>query len=179
MVRLKILIVLFIICGVTLINCTAIALKGKSPNLTSHSFEKVDSLMKTHKRPIAIFIHTNWCRYCKNMEKTSLGNKDVVNILNNYYYFISLDAESDRTIHFRGRSFEFEPHGKGVGLHSLAKELGTVNGLIAYPTFVILSPSYEIVFQHSSFINAKSMKAILSRRALNLERLNDAKKIKH
>ena len=119
--------------------------------------------MTISKRPIAVFIHTNWCRYCKNMEKTTFKNQQVINTLNNNYYFVSFDAESDRTIRFRGYSFDFEPSGRHIGIHGLAKELGAINGAIAYPTFVILNPSYEIIFQHNSFIDPKSMKAILSK----------------
>ena len=133
----------------------------QSTSLKKYSFEEVDSLMAIHKRHIAIFIHAKWCKYCKNMEHTTFKNKEVINLLNENYYFVSFDAEDAKRIRFHGYTFEFEPSGIDIGMHSLAKELGAINGHITYPTFVILNESYEIVFQHNYFIDYKGMKAIL------------------
>ncbi|MDB4439127.1 thioredoxin family protein, partial [bacterium] len=48
--------------------------------LKSYSFEEVEKLMQKEPRQIAIFMHTHWCKYCKNMSQTTLKNKKVVDL---------------------------------------------------------------------------------------------------
>ncbi len=136
----------------------------QSSTLMKYEFEQVDSLFSEEERPLAVFIHTDWCRYCKNMEHTTFQKKEVVDLLNQDFYFISLNAEKEeRTINFRGYPFKYRPNGRDLGVHSLAEALGTIDGELTYPAFVVLNKNYEIVFQYNEFIDWKNMSRILNK----------------
>ncbi|MEL7530168.1 MAG: thioredoxin family protein [Bacteroidota bacterium] len=129
--------------------------------LQHYPFEAVDSLWQVEKRPLVVFLHTDWCRYCEAMRQKTLQNEDIIDLLNEEFYYLPFDAESEEEIRFRGHPFSFEPTGRGTGIHSLAKALGTIDGEIAYPTLVVLNEDYEIVFQYAGFMNARAMRRIL------------------
>lgn len=129
--------------------------------LIGYAFEEVDSLFEAEARPLAVFIHTDWCRFCKNMEQSSLKNEAVKAMLNEGFYFLSLDAEQETAISFRGHSFPFKPNGRSTGVHALAEALGMIDGTLNYPTFVILNTDFEIVFQYSAFLSGKALEHVL------------------
>lgn len=131
--------------------------------LRQYSFYDLDSLQKVEARPLAIFLHTDWCQYCANMKQTTLRNREVIKLLNEQYYFISFDAESETSINFHGQTFKHQPTGRNTGTHELAQALGTVDGSLTYPTFVLLNTKDEIIFQHNAFLDAPSMRTILER----------------
>lgn len=135
--------------------------------LQVHSFESIENKMIIAPRPLVVFIHTDWCIYCKNMENTTFKNNDIIQQLNENFYFASLNGESRATIHFLNKSFRFQPNGNKTGVHQLARELATVNNQIGYPTLAILNHKYEIIFQQQSFISAKEFIKILNKLSKN------------
>ncbi|MGI9526395.1 MAG: thioredoxin family protein [Weeksellaceae bacterium] len=129
--------------------------------LHEYSFEEVDQLVKEEPKNIVVFLHTDWCSYCAMMDKTVFDNPDIVNILNQYYYYTPLNAEIDKEIQFGGNTFKFKPTGYKTGVHELAAALGSINGDLSYPTLVVLNEKYEITFQYSGLLDAKTVKEIL------------------
>ncbi len=130
--------------------------------LIAHTFTSVDSLLHIEKRPLAIFIHTDWCSYCANMKETTLKNSKVIDILNSSYYFISFDAESKEDINFGGRVYRYVPSGRNTGTHELARELGEQNGHMGYPSFVVTNVRYELTYRYNTFLTGEEMMMILA-----------------
>lgn len=126
-------------------------------------FEQVDSLQKVEKRNVIVFIHTDWCKYCKVMHNKTFKNENVIKLLNDKFYFIDFDAEEKRKIVFNNATFDYKPNGSSSGIHELAVQLGTINGQISYPTLCVLNEKNEIIFQYSSFLNAKDLLKILEK----------------
>jgi thioredoxin-related protein len=127
------------------------------------SFAELDSLQTRHPRPVAVFLHAPWCRYCNNMKQTTFRNTEVVRLLDQHFYFISFDGESKGSVRFGGHRFDYEPSGRSSGTHQLARALGSVDGQLMYPAFVILNAKNEIIFQHQAFLSGKELAAILER----------------
>lgn len=131
--------------------------------IKTHTFQEVETLNKTTPKPTLVFVHTSWCKYCKMMENSTFKNQEVMQLLNDSFYFVSLDAEEQSDITFLNHTFQFKPSGKNTGVHELATELATINNKITYPTIVVLASDYSILFQKHSFTNAKELTAILQK----------------
>ncbi|HLL43720.1 MAG TPA: thioredoxin family protein [Segetibacter sp.] len=131
--------------------------------ITQVRFEQLDGLQKIEKRPVVVFLHTSWCKYCGTMKNTTFKNDKVINQLNQKFYFISLDAEEKQDIQFRGYTFKYKPTGANTGVNELAEQLGTINGELSYPSICFLNAKYEIIYQHNSYLSAKSLSIILQR----------------
>lgn len=136
--------------------------------LNHYAMEQLDSLQRAEPRPVAVFIYTDWCKYCAAMKHTTLRNPSVIALLNQSYYFVALDAEGKEDIRWRGHTFSFQPSGNRQGIHAMAEQLGTVNGAVAYPTLCFLNADYDIVFQHNQFISATDLVKVLNKLRVSL-----------
>jgi thioredoxin-related protein len=131
--------------------------------LKTYTFEEAEKVVKENPKPLVVFIHTSWCKYCKMMENSTFKNTDIITLLNNNFYFISFDAESKEDIHFNNHTFSFKPNGQNTGIHELATALATINSQVVYPTVTVLQPDFSIVFQKHSFLSNKELVTILGK----------------
>lgn len=124
-------------------------------------FEQLDSLQKREKRPVVVFLHTSWCKYCGTMKNTTFKNEEVIRTINQKFYFINLDIEEKKDIKFRGHTFKYKPTGTNTGINELAEQLGTINGNISYPSICFLNADYEIIYQRQGYVASKDLLSIL------------------
>ncbi len=96
------------------------------------------------------------------MKNTTFKNDEVINALNQKFYFISLDVEEKQNIRFRGYTFKYKPTGTNTGLNELAEQLGTINGNLSYPSICFLNPDSEIIYQKEGYVDPKTFLSILT-----------------
>ncbi|MFK7806843.1 MAG: thioredoxin family protein [Saprospiraceae bacterium] len=142
-------------------SCNASKQSVSQEQLQQISFSNLENLMEKESRPIAVFLHADWCKFCRNMEQTTLRKSTVIELLNENYYYLPFDGEQKEVLTFRGHKFHYQPNGRNSGTHELAASLGTIDGVLAYPTFVILNEAYEITFQYSGFLTEAELKRVL------------------
>jgi hypothetical protein len=97
------------------------------------------------------------------MKSTTLEDRDIIQLLNDKFYFIKLNAEEKEDITFLKRTFEYKPTGINTGLHELANQLGSLGNAMIYPTTTFLNSNFEIDLQLTGFYNTKRMKKILAK----------------
>lgn len=131
--------------------------------LKTHTFQEVEQLSIENPKPIVVFIHTSWCKYCKIMENSTFKNKEVIAELNTNFYFVSFDAETKEPVTFNDHIFNFQPTGTKTGIHELATALATINGQVVYPTLTIFGTDASIVFQQHSVIRTNALLSILQK----------------
>lgn len=127
--------------------------------LDMHTFENAEKISTENPKPFVIFIHINWCKICNLMENSTFKNKEIIQQLNQNFYFISFNAEDRKDIKFNKNEFKFKPKGTNSGIHELAELLSNQN----YPSITILNPDYSILTQIESFVNAKTLLQILEK----------------
>lgn len=135
--------------------CCASIVKAQQ---TSIRFNQLDSLQRIKPKKVFVFIHTNWCNYCKTMDEVTFKDKAVAKLLSEAYYFVKLDAEEKLPISYQHQRFEYKAN---KGFHELAIALGNNNGKLAFPTSCILNNQNEILFQHHEMMNAKELLKVL------------------
>jgi thioredoxin-related protein len=111
-------------------------------------FEDLKELQARDERPVVVLVMTSWCKYCHAMKQIMLNHKKVSQILGSEYYTVFLDAEGKKDISFAGKNFK---HKNGV--HELARELGTIEGQVSYPTLCVLNSENEILYQHNGYLS--------------------------
>jgi thioredoxin-related protein len=127
------------------------------------TFEQLDSAVQAAPRKTFVLIRTSWCAYCNMMEHTTLQNKAVVQLLNSCFYSVSLDAEQQQPIYFKGKKYAFQPRGNGSGMNELAALLMQGEKAALYPSFVLLDEQYHIIFRYSGYIDGKQLLHILQK----------------
>ena len=106
------------------------------------TWEEVQELSKKEKKKIFVDIYTDWCGWCKKMDKTTLSDEKVVEFINAHYYAVRFDAEMKKEIAFKGKSYGYTKYGSR-GYHELANHL--LHGKMSFPSLVFLDEHYNLI----------------------------------
>ncbi|MBL7856805.1 MAG: DUF255 domain-containing protein [Cyclobacteriaceae bacterium] len=106
------------------------------------SFEEAVKKSKTEKRKIFIDVYTDWCGWCKVMDKNTFSDPRVAKLLNEKFYAVKFNAEQRADVLFNGNTFKFVGEGRG-GYHQLAASL--LNNKLSYPTVVFLDEDFGML----------------------------------
>jgi len=118
-----------------------------------YTWEEAIEANKKNPKKMMIDVYTDWCGWCKVMDKKTFSNKKVADYLNEHFYPIKLDAEMKENIVFNGHTFEYLKQGRR-GVHTLAYSL--LEGKMSYPSLVymdqdvkriLISPGFKDVNQ--------------------------------
>lgn len=135
---------------------TLLANAASYAQINTATFEKLTELQKKENRPVMVYIHTDWCKYCHAMKQQMLKNSEILNILNQKYYTVFLNAESKKDISFNGKVFKYKPTGITTGIHQLAEALGRMDDENSYPALCFLNDKNEIIYQSGGFLSAEA-----------------------
>jgi len=120
----------------------------------------------TQKKPKKIFIdvYTDWCGWCKKMDKDTFENPEIAKYMNKYYYAVKLDAEQKEDIVLGDQTFKFVASGR-KGYHQLAAAL--MQGKMSYPTVVVLNEQFQLLQPIPGYRAPTEMKTVLEFFATN------------
>ncbi|GAB3533178.1 thioredoxin fold domain-containing protein [Pontibacter brevis] len=118
--------------------------------------EQAAEKMKQEPRKILVDVYTDWCGWCKKMDKNTFTDPEVAAIINKHYYAVKLDAEGKAPITLKGHTFTFKPEYKA---HELAVAL--LNGQMSFPTTVYLDEQMNMLTPVPGYLDAKSITPIL------------------
>jgi len=137
--------------------CTVFSFAQQPERINWVSFEKATELNKTAPRKIFVDLYTDWCGWCKKMDKTSFEDSAVVRYMNTNYYAVKFNTERCDTIRFHDRVFTCQP---GNRTNDLAMALMN-NKLDGYPSSVYINEKGEILSYYSGFIPSNDLLKIL------------------
>jgi thioredoxin-related protein len=120
------------------------------------SFEDAIRLNKRNPKKIFVDVYTEWCLWCKVMEKKTFVDPLIVDYMNKNYYAVKFNGESRDPIQFRGRTYRFGETGR---YHELAAHL--LCGEMVYPTYVILDERFDILRPIRGFRGPQELDMIL------------------
>ena len=129
-----------------------ISLNNSAQDINWVTFDRLPGLIQSEPKPVMIFIHTDWCKYCLMQEKITFKDSSVVNELNQNYYCIKLNAESNQQIYFLNRIYT-----KKGNNHSLSWVLGAQNNELTFPTTVLLSPQFQITNRWVGYLSKEQL----------------------
>lgn len=122
------------------------------------SFEQLEDSLKARPKKVFIDFFTEWCTYCRKMEKEVFTKPAVAAVLNNDYYAVKMDAESMDTIRFDGQLFINRNSTKRrKGIHDLALLLGQRDGRFAPPTMLVLDAEFTIKQRYFSYMHSQKL----------------------
>ena len=107
-----------------------------------YTWEEAIELSKTKPKKIFVDVFTDWCGWCKRMDRSTFVDEKVMQYMSANYYAVKLDAEQKADIKFNGETFKFVKgeNGRG-GVHALAYAL--LDGRMGYPSMVYLNEKFE------------------------------------
>ncbi len=130
----------------------------KAEKINWVSLEEADVLRRTNPKKIMIDVYTDWCGWCKKMDKTTFSEAEIVNYINQNYYAVRLDAEQEEPITLGGKTYNYIPNGRR-GYHEIAKEL--LQGKMSYPTTVFLDENMNMIQPVAGYLDVETIRPIL------------------
>lgn len=125
------------------------------------SFEDLTDSLRKERRPVLVFIHTDWCTYCKMMDLRTFSDASVASKLQGKFYCVRLNAEETQPLTFLQRTYKFKPTGVKTGVHELAQVLGTEKGKLSYPTTVFFDQNLQLQARVVGVLEAKRLEKTL------------------
>jgi thioredoxin-related protein len=141
-----------------IILCLFIALTTEAQSVKWYTFEEAIELSKKEPRKIMIDVYTDWCGYCKLMDKKTFSNTVIADYLNTSFYPVKLNAEQKEEITFNEKTYKFVAQG-AKGFHELAYAL--LNGQMSYPSIVFLDEQVRIIHVQKGYSEAQPFDEII------------------
>ncbi|TDQ29224.1 thioredoxin-related protein [Zeaxanthinibacter enoshimensis] len=118
------------------------------------SWDEAVKRSQTDKNPKKIFVdvYTDWCGWCKKMDRDTFQNPEVAAYMAENFYMVKLDAEGKEPIEFKGKTYKYIPQGRR-GYHELAAAL--LQGRMSYPTVVFLDEEMNMLSPVPGYQKAK------------------------
>lgn len=118
-----------------------------------------EAYAKTQESPRKIFIdvYTDWCGWCKVMDKNTFSHPEVAAYLNTHFYPVKLDAEGKKPITIGAQTFIFDPQ---QGTHQIAVAL--LQGKLSYPTVVYLDEKFQMIQPLPGYMDAQAFHPIVT-----------------
>jgi thioredoxin-related protein len=113
------------------------------------TYDEAVKLNAKKPRKIFVDVYTDWCGWCKQLDKTSFRDPSVVNYVNKYYYAVKLNAESSTKVMYKG---------KEMTSAELARNVFHATG---YPTTVYLDQRENLLQPVSGYLEADMLNKIL------------------
>lgn len=122
--------------------------------------EAIHAHQNQEAKKIFVDIYTDWCGWCKKMDRTTFSDPEVVELMNEHYYPVKFDAEQKDPVIMGNDTLELRS-GKGKnGTHELA--LNLLNGNVKYPASVVLNEKLQVMLPQRGYLKPHQMKAVLA-----------------
>ncbi len=100
-----------------------------------YSFDEVTELAAKEPKMILVKVYTDWCGWCKKMDKETFTDSQVIEYVNSNFYPVKMNAEdSSKKFEFRGKEYSEETMARTMRVSS-------------YPNFVIMDAAMENITQ--------------------------------
>jgi len=124
-----------------------------------YTLEEAEKLNKVKPKKFLIDVYTDWCGWCKKMDKETFSHPVVAAYLNENFYPVKFNAESNDTIVFNGGKY-INLNKNGRSTHPLAESL--LGWRMSYPSIVYLSENLEYLGPMPGYKTADQMEVILN-----------------
>jgi thioredoxin-related protein len=126
------------------------------------SFEQLEDSLEVQPKKVFIDFYTDWCVYCRKMDKVVFTKREVIELLNEEYYAVRFDAEIDSVVTFGGREFINDQVGKSRNpVHQIAQLLALREGQFVAPTMVVLDEEFKVTERYFEYMDSKKLVSAL------------------
>jgi thioredoxin-related protein len=103
---------------------------------------------KKMKKKVMLDVYTDWCGWCKRLDKDVYGNAKVAEYLNDHYVVIKLNAESSKVITYLDTNYTERDFARYLGVRG-------------YPTIIFFENSGEPITPLSGYVAAEKFLPII------------------
>lgn len=126
-------------------------------------FEELEDSLKIEAKPVVLYFYTDWCVYCKKMERNAFKDPEVISKINRDFYAVKMNAESNEPVEFEGQIFTNEQAKiKRNGIHQIPLILASREGKpISFPVLMVLDENFRVKRKSHEYLTSEKMKILI------------------
>ncbi len=129
----------------------------KQPEIQWMNIETAIEKQKQIPKTILVDMYTDWCGWCKKLDKETLSHPEIATYINQNFYPVKFDAEGKDTIKYYEKTYVNKGEGRRP-THQLA--LMFTNNKPSYPSLIFIDENGK-PNQVPGFLSVKKIKPIL------------------
>jgi len=122
---------------------------GGERDFDYYTMAKAQKLAESNDKKIIVDVYTDWCTYCKKLENETYPDDRIGQVVNEYFYVVRVNAESDEEIVYNGRKIKMS-------------DFATLLGVSTYPSTVFIDKKGTTIGQQSGFMEVDVFEKLLA-----------------
>lgn len=127
-----------------------IAAQVQGEELQWYGFNEGLKLAKEQNKFVMVDIYTDWCGWCKKLDKTTYQDAKVVEALKKDFISVKFNPEKDGSYEYTGKTYT-------------GKQLETKFKVDGYPMILFLDSKEGVVKKIDGYVDATEMSGILAK----------------
>lgn len=123
------------------------------------TIEEAYALTQKSPRKFVVDVYTDWCGWCKVMDRETFSKPAIIDYVNQNYYAVRLNAEQTQDIKLGKETFKYVSSG-GRGVHELAAAL--LKNQMSYPTTVFLDEKFQLIQPIPGYLEPRTFHQIIT-----------------
>jgi thioredoxin-related protein len=129
--------------GILLVLLIKLASAQDGQAISWMSLDEAQEQQKSVAKPMMLFFYTDWCRFCKEMEKTTFSNEQIGSYINQHFYCVRINAEGYDSLTWNDTLYT-NPGGQERSTHDFARKM--LGHRLTYPTTMFLNQQFQFRF---------------------------------
>lgn len=119
-----------------------------------------EALKLNSQKPKKLFIdvYTDWCGWCKTMDRKTFSHPVITKILNRDYYPVKFNAEGNKPVIYKGREYTNKGQAQR-SVHEFAAAL--LQNKLSYPSVVFMDGNSIPLTRLSGYLTPQQLEPIL------------------
>jgi thioredoxin-related protein len=126
-------------------------------SLKYYTFEEALALQEKFPKKMIVDVYTDWCGWCKKMDKNTYTDPAIIAAIEKDYYFVKFNAEQKEDVKFRENILKYKEEYKS---HELAVNL--LQGKMSYPSTVFLDEHMTLLTIVPGYLTPKDLAPVLT-----------------
>ena len=139
---------LFVFTFVLLLTTTLMSAGDKPAELKWRKFDEGFAEAKKMNKKIMLDVYTDWCGWCKRLDKDVYGNDKVMAYLNEQYVSIKLNAESKSMVTYKDTAYS-------------ETQLARAFGVTGYPAIIFFESNSDPINMLGGYVAAEKFLPII------------------
>ncbi|MFT5886861.1 MAG: thioredoxin-related protein [Arcticibacterium sp.] len=121
------------------------------------SVEEAYAAAQKNPKKTIIDVYTGWCGWCKVMDKKTFTNPEVVKYVNENFYAVKLDAETQNSITLGTTTYNYNTQNRANDI-----AVALLQGKMSYPSIVYLDEEFNMIQPIPGYMEARAFHEVIT-----------------